>query len=54
VGWRQHATLGAVSKHLARRQNLAAVRAWTDDPSRFLRELFLSAPIEKLKAVLLP
>ena len=31
---REHASLGAVGEHLARRWNLP-IPAWTDDPSRF-------------------
>jgi hypothetical protein len=38
---------------LARRWNLAAVPAWTDDPSRFLHETHFTTPIESLKAMLL-
>jgi hypothetical protein len=49
---REHATLGAVGEHLARRWNLA-VPAWTDDPSRFLHEPYFTTPIENLKAMLL-
>jgi hypothetical protein len=50
---REHAMLGAAGEHLARRWNLAAVPAWTDDPSRFLHEPFFTTPIENLKAMLL-
>jgi hypothetical protein len=50
---RDHALLGAVGEHLARRWNLARVPAWTDDPSRFLHEPHFTTPIEKLKAMLL-
>jgi hypothetical protein len=49
---REHATLGAVGEHLARRWNVA-VPAWTDDPSRFLHEPYFTTPIENLKAMLL-
>jgi hypothetical protein len=49
---REHAMLGAVAEHLARRWNLA-VPAWTDDPSRFLHEPYFTTPIENLKAMLL-
>jgi len=48
-----HAMLGAVGEHLARRCDLPAVPAWTDDPSRFLHEPYFTTPIEKLKAMLL-
>jgi hypothetical protein len=50
---RDHATLGAVAEHLARRWNLAAVPAWTNDPSRFLREPYFTTPIEALWPVLM-
>jgi hypothetical protein len=50
---RDHALLGAVGEHLARRWNLPTVPAWTDDPSRFLHEPYFTTPIEKLKAMLL-
>lgn len=50
---RDHATLGAVAEHLARRWNLPAVPAWTDDPSRFLHEPYFTTPIQNLKAMLL-
>ena len=49
---RQHATLGAVAEHLARRWGLA-VPKWTDDPSRFLHEPYFTTPVERLKAMLL-
>jgi hypothetical protein len=49
---RQHASLGAVGEHLARRWGLT-VPPWTDDPSRFLREPYFTTPIEDLKAMLL-
>jgi hypothetical protein len=50
---RDHAMLGAVSEHLARRWNLPAAPAWTDDSSRFLHEPHFTTPIENLKAMLL-
>lgn len=50
---REHAVLGAVGEHLARRWNLPAIPAWTDDPSRFLHEPYFTTPIENLKAMLL-
>jgi hypothetical protein len=49
---REHAMLGAVGEHLARRWNLA-VPKWTDDASRFLHEPYFTTPIENLKAMLL-
>lgn len=49
---REHATLGAVGEHLARRWGLA-VPAWTDHPSRFLRWPHFTTSIENLKAMLL-
>ncbi len=49
---REHATLGAVGEHLARRWGLA-VPAWTDDRTRFLHEPYFTTPIEGLKAMLL-
>jgi hypothetical protein len=49
---RDHAMLGAVGEHLARRWNVA-LPAWTDDPSRFLHEPYFTTPIENLKAMLL-
>ena len=48
----EHAALGAVGEHLARRWGLA-VPAWTDDPSRFLHEPYFTTSIENLKAMLL-
>jgi hypothetical protein len=49
---REHAILGAVGEHLARRWSLA-VPTWTDHPSRFLHEPYFTTPIENLKAMLL-
>jgi hypothetical protein len=49
---RQHASLGGIGEHLARRWDLTVPR-WTDDPSRFLHEPYFTTPIEKLKAMLL-
>lgn len=48
----EHATLGAVGEHLARRWGLA-VPVWTDDPTRFLHDPYFTTPIENLKAMLL-
>jgi len=49
---REHAMLGAVGEHLARRWGLA-VPAWTNDEMRFLHEPYFTSPIENLKAMLL-
>jgi hypothetical protein len=49
---REHAMLGAVGEHLARRWGLA-VPTWTDDALRFLHEPYFTTPIENLKAMLL-
>jgi hypothetical protein len=49
---REHAMLGAVGEHLARRWNLA-VPAWTDDATGFLHEPHFTTPIQNLKAMLL-
>ena len=50
---REHAVLGAVGEHLARRWNLGAAPTWTNAPSRFLHEPYFTTPIENLKAMLL-
>jgi hypothetical protein len=49
---REHASLGAVGEHLARRWNLA-IPAWTEDPSRFLCRPYFTTTLEGLKALLL-
>lgn len=49
---RQHAFLGAVGEHLARRWQLA-IPAWTEHPSRFLKRPWFTTPLEDLKALLL-
>jgi hypothetical protein len=49
---REHATLGAVGEHLARRWGLD-IPSWTDDPSRFLRAPYFTTRIEEFKAMLL-
>ena len=49
---REHASLGAVGEHLARRWNLT-IPAWTEDPSRFLRRPSFTTTLEGLKALLL-
>lgn len=48
----EHALIGAVGEHLARRWGLA-VPAWTDDTSRFLRRPYFTTPIEGLRALLI-
>ena len=48
----EHASLGAVGEHLARRWNLP-IPAWTEDPSRFLRRPYFTTTIEGLKALLI-
>lgn len=49
---REHASLGAVGEHLARRWHLP-IPAWTEDPSRFLHRPYFTTSIEGLKALLL-
>jgi len=49
---RQHAVLGAVAEHLARRWRLA-IPPWSEHPSRFLHEPWFPTPLEDLKAMLL-
>jgi hypothetical protein len=49
---RQHAVLGGVGEHLARRWGLS-IPKWTNDPSRFLHEPYFTTQIEDLKAMLL-
>lgn len=48
----QHALLGAVGEHLARRWGLA-IPDWTDDPTRFLKRPYFTSPIEDWKARLI-
>jgi hypothetical protein len=48
----EHAMLGAIGEHLARRWGLA-IPAWTEDRSRFLRRPYFTTPIEGLKALLI-
>ena len=48
----EHALLGAVGEHLARRWHLA-IPAWADHPSRFLHRPYFTTPIEGLKALLI-
>ena len=49
---REHASLGAIGEHLARRWNLP-IPPWTEDPSRFLRRPYFTTTIEGLKALLI-
>jgi len=49
---REHASLGAVGEHLARRWNLT-IPAWMEDSWRFLRRPYFTTTIEGLKALLL-
>lgn len=48
----EHAMLGAIGEHLARRWNLP-IPAWTNDPSRFLRRPYFTTSLEGLKPLLL-
>ena len=48
----EHAMLGAVGEHLARRWSLA-IPPWTENPSRFLHRPYFTTSIEGLKALLL-
>jgi len=52
VDARQHATLGAVAEHLARRWG-CAIPPWSDEPDRFLHHPWFPTPLEDLKAMLL-
>jgi hypothetical protein len=49
---KEHALLGAIGEHLARRWNLP-MPAWTEDPSRFLRRPYFTTTIEGFKALLI-
>ena len=49
---REHALLGAAGEHLARRWKLS-IPEWTNDPSRFLRQSYLTTPAQGLNALLL-
>jgi len=49
---REHASLGAIGEHLARRWNLP-IPPWTEDLSRFLHRPYFTTTIEGLKALLL-
>jgi hypothetical protein len=48
----QHALLGAIGEHLARRWNLD-IPAWTNDPNRFLREPHFTTHLDGFKAMML-
>jgi hypothetical protein len=48
----EHASLGAIGEHLARRWGLP-IPAWTDNPSRFLRRPYFTTTLEGLKALLI-
>lgn len=48
----EHAALGAIAEHLARRWKLS-IPAWTNDSSRFLRQPYFTTPLEGLNALLL-
>jgi hypothetical protein len=49
---KEHASLGAIGEHLARRWNLP-IPLWTEDSSRFLRRPYFTTTIEGFKALLL-
>ncbi|HSX77061.1 MAG TPA: hypothetical protein VLQ80_00620, partial [Candidatus Saccharimonadia bacterium] len=49
---KEHASLGAIGEHRARRWNLS-IPLWTDDPSRFLRRPYFTTTLEGLKALLI-
>ena len=49
---REHASLGAIAEHLARRWSLQ-IPSWTEDPSRFLRRPYFTTPLEGMKPLLL-
>lgn len=51
-GPQEHAALGAIGEHLARRWNLP-IPTWTDNPSRFLRRPYFTTTLEGLKALLI-
>jgi len=48
----EHALLGAIGEHLARRWNLA-IPDWVNDPSRFLTTPYFTSPLEGFKALLI-
>lgn len=49
---RDHALLGGIGEHLARRWSLA-IPDWTNDRSRFLRDPYFTTDAEGFKALLL-
>lgn len=49
---REHALLGAVGEHLARRWGLD-IPEWSNEPSRFLGRPYFTSPLDGLKALLL-
>lgn len=49
---REHALLGGIGEHLARRWSLP-IPEWTNDRSRFLREPYFTTELEGFKALLL-
>lgn len=49
---RQHALLGAVGEHLARRWGLA-IPAWSNDSSRFLSRPYFTTELDGFKAMML-
>lgn len=49
---KEHAVLGAIGEHLARRWRLS-IPPWTNDPSRFLRRPYFTTTMERLKALLI-
>jgi len=48
----EHALLGAIGEHLARRWDLI-IPEWANDPSRFLRRPYFTSPLEGFKALLI-
>ena len=48
----EHALLGAIGEHLARRWNLI-IPEWVNDPSRFLKRPYFTSPLEGFKALLI-
>jgi hypothetical protein len=49
---REHALLGGIAEHLARRWGLS-IPDWSNDPSRFLKRPYFTTPLEGLKALLI-
>ena len=49
---REHALLGAVGEHLARRWGLA-IPPWSNDPSRFLAKRYFTTELDGFKAIML-